>query len=73
MPGGEADDDVAQLAHIARESVIKPKRFGVWRSRQRAGTVPGWRKPAEMIEQQQAVVAHFAQRRDADVNTDRRW
>ena len=66
MAGGQADDDVAQLAHVAGETVAQPQRLARRVERERLAMGLRGIQPAEMVEQQQAVAAHVAQRGDAD-------
>ena len=66
MAGGQANDDVAQFADIAGKTVVEPQRFGRRVEDERRALGLCGIEFAEMVEQQQAVATHVAQRWNAD-------
>jgi hypothetical protein len=67
---GQANDDVAQFADIAGEGVVRATGFALRGEVEGLLRLRAHSNVAEMVEQQQAVVAHLAQRRYND-RTDR--
>ena|GEM_PF-2728984 len=60
---GEADDDVAQLAHVAGEVVVLPQALGIGREGEGGHVRLRGKLFAEMLQQRQLVLGLFAQGR----------
>ena len=60
VPGRQADDDVAQLAHIAGKRVVQPEALRVGRKAERQLLRLRRIQLSEMLDKQQFVVAHLA-------------